>query len=382
MNIRGALSGITVLDLSRLFPGPYCSMILGDHGARVIAIEGKQYLKDDFFVHTVYRNKEHMALNLKSAEGREIFFRLAKDADVVIEGFRPGVVGRLGIDYGAVSKINPEIVYCSITGYGQDGDYRDRPGHDVNYISKSGVLDLIGEPGSPPSIPGVQMADVAGGAMNAVIGILLALFARQHTGKGQYIDISMTDGMVGFLPLVLYFYQKNRQPIERSNAVLSHGYACYNTYETLDGRYLSIGAVEHRFWKQLCAHLDLHEYVKFQYDDARKNEVISAFRNIFRTKTLDQWEQELKDLDVCYSRIQSMEEVLQDPFFRKRNMVVTYTDQPPEKSLGIGIPVKLSDTPGSVRRSGVTFGQDTKAILRQLGYSEDDIAGLSEKDII
>jgi len=205
MTTNGALSGITVLDLTRLLPGPYCSMILADHGARVIAVEDKRFMADGLFMNTIYRNKEHVSLNLKTDKGKEIFFKLAQKADIVTEGFRPGVTERLGVDYESVKKVNPEIIYCSITGYGQTGPYRDRVGHDANYLSIAGVLDLIGEQNQPPSIPGVQLADIAGGGMNAAIGILLALHSREKTGKGQYIDISMTDSMVGFLPIVSAF---------------------------------------------------------------------------------------------------------------------------------------------------------------------------------
>ena len=160
---NGALSGILVLDLSRLLPGPFCSMILADHGARVISLEDKRFLSDDFFISEVNRNKEHMSLNLKTQEGKEIFFRLINKADILLEGFRPGVVHRLGIDYDTVRNSNPKIIYCSITGYGQTGPYRNRAGHDVNFLGCSGVLDLMGEPDRPPSIPGVQIGDIAGG---------------------------------------------------------------------------------------------------------------------------------------------------------------------------------------------------------------------------
>ncbi|MCK5486914.1 MAG: CoA transferase, partial [Desulfobacterales bacterium] len=278
----GALSGITVIDLSRLLPGPYCSMILADHGARVIAIESKQFIADGLFFNTINRNKEHMSLNLKTEEGKQIFFQLVEKADVVLEGFRPGVVNRLGVDYERVHKVNPKIIYCSITGYGQHGPFRERVGHDVNYLSYAGVLNLIGEPDRPPSIPGIQIADIAGGGMNAAIGILLALFAREKTGKGQYIDISMTDGMVAFLPIALYFQQLTAKDPKRADALLSHRYACYNTYETADGRFLSIGAVEYRFWKGLCDHLGVSEYAALQYDDSRRKEILDFMRSTFK----------------------------------------------------------------------------------------------------
>ncbi|MFZ0726135.1 MAG: CaiB/BaiF CoA-transferase family protein, partial [Desulfobacterales bacterium] len=203
---RGALCGLLVLDLSRLLPGPYCTMILADHGARVIAIEDRRFKDADVFPATVNRNKEHMTLNLKTEEGRGIFYRLAAAADVIVEGFRPGVVQRLGVDYETIRKINPRIVYCALTGYGQTGRLKDRAGHDVNYLAQAGVLDLIGAADRPPSIPGVQMADIAGG-LNAAVGILLALLARGQSGRGQYIDVSLTDAAAGLLSLQLHFLQ-------------------------------------------------------------------------------------------------------------------------------------------------------------------------------
>ena len=382
MTKLGALSGTTVIDLSRLLPGPYCSMILADHGARVIAVEDKRFLVDGLFLSIINRNKEHMTLNLKTDEGKEIFFRLVKMADVVLEGFRPGVVRKLGVDYESVRQVNPRIVYCSISGYGQSGLYRDRVGHDVNYLSFAGVLDLIGEPDRPPSIPGIQIADIAGGGMNAAIGILLALLARKRTGQGQYIDISMTDGMVGFLPIPLFFGRQTGQDPRRAEGILSHRYACYNTYETADGRYLSIGAVENRFWQKLCEVLKVPEYTDLQYDDQRRLEIIEFMRGTFRKKTLDEWEATLGDLDICWGRVQALSEVLDDPLFRQREMVVEIEEQDGKKSKTLGVPVKLSDTPGSVRTPPVGFGKSTPAILAELGYSDSQINVLKDKEVI
>ena len=379
---NGALTGTTVVDLSRLLPGPYCSMILADHGARVIAIEDRRFLADGLFMNIINRNKEHMSLNLKTEQGREIFFRLIEKADVVLEGFRPGVVDRLGVDYKSVCAVNPRIVYCSISGYGQTGPYRDRVGHDANYLSFAGVLDLIGEPDRPPSIPGVQIADIAGGGMNGAIGILLALIAREKTGRGQYIDISMTDGMVGFLPAVMFFHQLTGREPKRADTILSHRYACYNTYETADGRYLSIGAVENRFWKQLCQTLGVPEYAALQYDDQHRREILDFMRSTFKKKTLAEWENELGDLDICWGRVQSLAEVLDDPLFRERQVIVEIEGQDGQKSKTLGVPVKLSDTPGAVRTPPVGFGESTAAILQELGYDEETIRELSEKGVV
>ena len=379
---NGSLSGITVIDLSRLLPGPYCSMILADHGARVIAIEDKRFLADGLFFNLINRNKEHMSLNLKTEQGLEIFYRLIAKADVLLEGFRPGVVDRLGVDYESVRKVNPKIIYCSITGYGQNGPFRDRVGHDVNYLSYAGVLDLIGEKGRPPAIPGVQIADIAGGGMNAAIGILLALYARENTGKGQYIDISMTDGMVGFLPAALFFRQLTGQEPRRADAILSHRYACYNTYETADGRYLSIGAVENRFWKQLCDILGKPELASLQYDDGRREEIIQEMRDTFRQKTLDEWDAILSDRDICWGRIQSTREVLEDSLFQQRDMVVEIQGQDGQKSKTLGVAVKLSETPGSIRTAPVGFGESTTAVLEEMGYSPGEIKDFEDNDVI
>jgi crotonobetainyl-CoA:carnitine CoA-transferase CaiB-like acyl-CoA transferase len=298
-----------------------------------------------------------------------------------MEGFRPGVVDRLGIDYEKVCQVNPGIIYCAITGYGQSGPFRDRVGHDVNYLSTAGVLDLIGEAKHRPSIPGVQIADIAGGGMNAAIGILLALYARERTGEGQYIDISMTDGMVGLLPAVLFFKQLTGQAPKRGNAFLSHRYACYNTYETADGRYLSVGAVEHRFWKKLCEVLNVPQYSDLQYDEAQRKEIIAALREIFKGQTLDQWKADMGDLDICWAPIQNLEEVLEDPLFSQREMIVETEDENGNPTRTLGVPVKLGATPGSIRSAPVPFGASTKTILSELGYGDEEIKDFEETGV-
>jgi len=379
---NGALLGIKVLDLSRLLPGPYCSMILADHGARVIAVEDRRFMDDGLFFSQAYRNKEHMSLNLKTEEGKKIFFRLVNDADVILEGFRPGVVQRLGVDYGTVQKANQKIIYCSISGYGQTGPYREKAGHDVNYLSISGALDLIGQANHPPSIPGVQIADIAGGGMNAAIGILMALFARERTGKGQYIDISMTDGMVSFMLAAFFLKQITGEFPERGDSMLSHRYACYNTYETADGRYISVGTVENRFWEKLCEFLEVPEYTPLQYDENRRQEIIDFMKATFLKKTFAQWKKELSGIDACCEPIQNLSEVLKDPLFREREMIVEVTGKDGKKTLAIGVPVKLSETPGSVSTPPVIFGENTESILKELGYSKKQIKELSDMGVI
>jgi len=380
--MSGALEGIRVIDLSRMLPGPYCSMILADHGARVIAIEDKRFMSDELLISPVNRNKDHMSLNLKTKEGKEIFIRLTSNADVVMEGFRPGVTKRLGIDYAALKKVNPKIIYCSITGYGQDGPYRDMAGHDVNYLSFSGVLDLIGEKGGTPCIPGIQIADLVGGGMNAAIGILLALVARARTGKGQYIDISMTDGMLGLLPIPLYLIQKYGQVPSRSDTMLSHRYACYNVYETADGRYISIGAVENRFWMNLCELLGVPEYGPLQYDEDLREELLDFLRKTFKKKSLDQWIEVLRDRDVCWGKVQSITEALNDQLFTERGMVADIKDSNGISRTALGIPVKLSDTQGSIRTAPVEFGGSTRKILEELGYTKAEVDYFFDKGAV
>lgn len=378
---KGALTGITVLDLSRLLPGPYCSMILADHGARVIAIEDKkQYATDGLFLPTVQRNKEHISLDLKTDAGKEIFFRLVQDADVVIEGFRPGVVQRLGVDYQSIRAVKNDIIYCSITGYGQTGAARNRVGHDINYLGDSGVLDLIGHPDQPPVIPGIQIADIAGG-LNGAIGILLALHARQHSGRGQQIDISMTDGVLAFLPVAQYALTLGESP-RRGDNMLSHRFACYNTYATADGRYMAVGALENRFWRALCKAMDLEQFADLQYEEGRRTEIIEAFRAKFMQHPASHWQEMLGPSELCVSCIRTLEEALAAPMFQEREMVTQLTTSDGSSETALGIPVKLSETPGTLRSPSVGFSESTGKVLKEIGYTEEQIKELLARGVI
>lgn len=366
----GALNGVKVVDLSRLLPGPYCSMVLADHGAEVLAIEDRRFLEDDLFFSDLYRNKRHMTLNLKKEKGLEIFFALAGDADVIIEGFRPGVVERLGVGYREVAAVNPGIIYCSISGYGQDGEASQVAGHDVNYLSRAGILNSIGAISGPPVIPAIQIADIAGGGMNAAVGILLALYERERSGIGQYIDISMTDGLLGLLALPNILQKKTGMAQKRSASMLSHRYGCYNTYETTDGRFIALGAVENRFWRNLCELLGIEKYISKQYDEEVREEIISELRSIFSRESLEHWEDKLKNADVCYSKVQDINEVFADPLFRQREMVVE-AESPQERTFGI--PVKLARTSGEIATPPQQFGGSTREVLENLGYGKEEI---------
>jgi crotonobetainyl-CoA:carnitine CoA-transferase CaiB-like acyl-CoA transferase len=377
----GALKGITVIDLSRLLPGPYGTMVLADHGARVINIEDPRYRAEGLMVTPISRNKEHMSLDLKHPEGRRIFFELVTRADVVVEGFRPGVVKRLGVDYEAVRAVREDIIYCSLSGYGQSGPLRDRAGHDVNYLAWAGILDLMGYPDQSPAIPGIQIADMVGG-LNAAIGILMALVARSQTGRGQSIDISITDGMLAMMPVALLMRRLLGASPRRGDGMLAHRYACYNTYATRDGRYLAVGCVEARFWENLCRFLEIPDLIPLQYDEARREEIIATLRRVFRSKTLDAWMTAMEGHDLCCEAVRTLDEAIAHPVFKRRQMLPAFENADGDAELNIGTPIKLSTTPGSMRTPPVAFGESTASVLTELGYSNTAIEDLRTRGVI
>ena len=378
-----ALEGIKILDLSRLFPGPYCSMILADLGADVLRIEDRRFTGEGPGMPTVMRNKRHMTLNLKHPQGKDIFYRLAREGDVILEGFRPGVTARLGIDYESIKRINTKIIYCSVTGYGQDGPYRNMVGHDVNYLSFGGVLGLNGEAGGDPVIPPIQVADMAAGGMNAALGIMGALIARQRTGRGQYIDISMLDGIVAMLPFPVSLLWGLGQNPRRGDTLLSGRYPCYSVYETREGGFISIGALEPRFWEALCRKLGREDFIPSQYDEGEKKEEIFSFlRATFKTKTREEWMEELKDVDVCLGKVLSLEETLGDPQVVSRRMVTDFADPRKGKMRLLSSPLKLSDTPPDIRTAPADFGEHTEEVLGELGFNADQIEELKKSGAV
>jgi crotonobetainyl-CoA:carnitine CoA-transferase CaiB-like acyl-CoA transferase len=378
-----ALEGIRVLDLSRLFPGPYCSMILADMGADVLRIEDRRYQGEGPGMPTVMRNKRHMTLNLKHPQGLEIFRRLARRADVILEGFRPGVTDSLEIGYGQMKKLNERLIYCSVSGYGQDGPYKNMVGHDVNYLSFGGVLGLTGEAGRKPVIPPIQVADMAAGGMYAAIGILAALFVRQTTGKGQYIDISMMDGIVAMLPFPASLLWGLKKIPRRGDTLLSGLFPCYSVYETRDGEYISIGALEPRFWGQLCRQLGREDYIPLQYDEGEKRgEIFLFLEKTFKDKTRDEWLEELKDLDVCIGKVLHLDETFKDPQVVHRKMVTEFDDPKKGRMKLLSSPVKMSETPPGIRRGPADFGEHTQEVLEELGFKEEEIQRMKTEGVV
>jgi crotonobetainyl-CoA:carnitine CoA-transferase CaiB-like acyl-CoA transferase len=309
-------------------------MMLGDMGAEVIKVEEPglgDYIRwvpplinGQSVSHLMLnRNKKSMKLNLKSGRGKEVFYRLVEKSDVVIESFRPGVVKRLGIDYESVSKSNQHIVYCSMSGYGQDGPYRDMPGHDVNYIGYGGILGITGPSGGGPVIPGIQIADLTTGLM-AVTAILAALLARDRIGRGQYIDISFLDVVTSLIVLPAAFYIGEKKSPKQGKWLLNGGFPCYNIYETKDGKYITIGCLEEQFWTNLCSALDVMGFVKHQYtnDEAKLREMFQTLRKIFKTRTLDEWLKLLLKEDVPCGPVYNLDEVFRDPQILHRKMII------------------------------------------------------------
>jgi len=378
-----ALDGIKVLDLSRLFPGPYCSMILADLGADVLRIEDRRFQGEGPGMPTVMRNKRHMTLNLKHPKGLEVFCRMAREADVLLEGFRPGVTDRLGIGYEQMKKLNERLIYCSVTGYGQDGPYKDMVGHDINYLSFGGVLGLTGEPGRKPVIPPIQVADMAAGGMYAAIGILAALFVRQATGKGQYIDISMMDGIVAMLPFPASLLWGLGKTPQRGDTLLSGRFPCYSVYETEGGEYISIGALEPRFWVELCKKLEREDFIPFQYDEGEKRgEIFLFLERTFRGKTREEWMEILKDLDVCIGKVLHLDEAFKDPQVVHRRMVTEFNDPKKGKMALLSSPIKMAETPPDIRRAPAAFGEHTEEVLRELGFNADEIGQMKKEGVV
>lgn len=398
--MKQPLEDIHVIDLTRLGPGPFCTMILSDWGASVLKVEqpggglrasaeraargsiNDQIRRRQQAHDALGRNKRSIALDLKTQEGLKLFNTLAEQADIVVEGFRPGVVDRLGIGYEAITKVNPAIIYCSISGYGQTGPYRGLVGHDINFVAIAGALSLVGEMDGRPRMPSNILADFAAGGQQAVIGILLALLARGRNGKGQYIDLSMTDGVLSLLAdETSRFYAGDKIPM-RGKTRYTGALPYYDVYETKDEKYIAVGCNDPHFYANLCKALGLEEFLPHQYTEGKKRvEITEAFARAFQTKTRDVWFNTLKEHDICVAPVNDLAEALNDPQLLARDMIVEFDDPVLGKVKQVGIPIKLSATPGKVRSAAPQRGQHTKEVLRELGYSDAEIRKMIEKKI-
>ena len=395
-----ALEGIKIIDLTRLAPGPYCTMILADLGADVIKVEepgpptGRRAeqagqapemprtIERDMPYNALNRNKRSIGLNLKHQDARKVFYKMAENADVLVEEFRPGVTKRLGIDYDTLSRINPRIIYCAITGYGQDGPYQNLVGHDINYISTAGALGAIGEKGRKPAIPLNLLADFAGGGMHGAIGVLAALMARQRTGRGQFVDIAMTDGVVSLLSSALSSYFPTGNVTERGNTFLGGAAPQYNTYQCQDGKYLSLGSLEPWFFANLCRAVGREDFIPYAWDESKREEIIDHLTKVFKTRPRDEWVEVLRQTDTCVAPVYLFDEMERDPHLIHRKMIVEVEHPDGGKIKQTGISVKLSDTPGQIRNLAPRTCQHTDEVLTELGYPTDEIERLKKEGAI
>ena len=386
------LDGIRILDFTMLLPGPWCTLFLADFGAEVIKIEEPKkgdyvrwfppFIKGISARHLlINRNKKSMILNLKTDQGKKIAHQLVETADALVEGFRPGVMGRLGLGYKELRKINPKIIYCSISGYGQDGPYKNVVGHDINYLGYSGILNITGEADGPPVLPGVQISDISSGGMMAAMAVLIALIARSKTGKGQYIDVSMLDGNVAQLYATAGDYFATALSPERGETRESRvlgGYACYSIYKTKGSKYITVGPLEEKFWATLCGKLGRKDLIEIQFVPEKQVEIKSALQEIFLKKTRDEWVEEFRNLDVCVGPVNTMEEAFEDPQIASREMVTEMEHPQIGKVPQLGIPINFSEFQGKIRRPAPRFGEHTAEILKELGYNGKAIKALME----
>jgi alpha-methylacyl-CoA racemase len=366
-----------VLDLSLLFPGPYCASILAYFGAEVIKIErpgGGDWVRyvpplaldgASLLFHALNRGKKSLTLNLRAPEGRAVFLRLIETADVLLEGFRPGVMERLGLAYETLAVANPRLVYCALTGYGPAGPYRTRAGHDLNYVGLAGLLDLTGTRDGPPVIPGVPVADV-GGALWAAIGILQALLDLERTGRGQRVDASLLGGALGCLPLAIARHAGG-QPMARGADDLTGGVVCYQVYETQDGGYMSLAALEPEFWAAFCRAAGREDLLGEQFSPAAAGEpAYEAMRALFQSRTRDAWAAVMAAADACCEPVYSVGEALASPVVQALGAVTGGLLCPP---------LRLSAKTGTLDPAP-TLGQHTEAVLGEAGYPALEIERL------
>jgi crotonobetainyl-CoA:carnitine CoA-transferase CaiB-like acyl-CoA transferase len=388
------LAGIRVLDLTRLLPGPMCTMHLADLGAEVIKIEdpragdyarglGPVKVAESGLFLATNRNKRGLRLDLKRAEGREVFLRLARDAGAVVESFRPGVTERLGIGYPALKALNPRIVYCSITGYGQTGPYRDRAGHDLNYCGYAGVTEQTGAAGGEPVIPNFLVGDLLGGALTAAMGILAALVEAGRRGEGRHVDVAMADAVLAhcIMPLAACIAGKGVPP--RGEDLLSGREACYAVYRTADGRHMAVAALERKFWDLLCDTLGRPELKPLHLAPGAQGERAKReLAAVFAARPRVHWIERFRDVDCCVTPVLGLDEALENEQFAARGMVLRVRHPVEGEVLQAALPLKLSDFQFAVERPPPMPGEHSDEILAGAGYSREEIARLRAGGVI
>ncbi|AET69399.1 putative acyl-CoA transferase/carnitine dehydratase [Desulfosporosinus orientis DSM 765] len=378
------LNGIRILDLTRLLPGGYASQLLADLGAEVLKVEDpwqgdylrwmKPYLpgtKESALYWALNRNKKSLTLNLKSSDGRKTFLRLVTKYDVVLEGFRPGVMDSLGLSYKELQKVNPSVILCSISGYGQSGPYNRRSGHDINYLALSGALNLTGQAAGAPVPPAVQVADIGGGALMAVTGILSAYIARLQTGRGQYIDVSMLDGVISWMAMLYAQQAVEDSPVKRGEGILNGGEVCYGIYETRDARFMSLGALEPKFWQAFCQAIDRNDLADKQF--THDPSVLSEVQTIFKTRTQEEWTAFFNDKDVCCEPVLELSEVRNHPQIQARNLFDLLRHPNGMLVEVLSNPLKFAEKVELPNQIPPRLGEHTREILQDLRFTPEEI---------
>jgi alpha-methylacyl-CoA racemase len=376
------LDGVVVLDLSSVGPASRATRMLADYGARVIKIgptakKGAKQIQPVFHVYGAGRGTERIRIDLKAEAGKRAFLKLAESADVVVESFRPGVVDRLGIGYEDVRSVNPGIVYCSTTGYGQDGPYSAWAGHDINYLALSGFL-ACSEPrgdGGPP-IPGATVADSAGGGMHAVVSILAALVRKGVSNEGAYLDVSAAEGVLSLMSLSMDQYTAAGEVAGPRDTLLTGRYACYDIYEARDGGWLSVGAIEPHFYANLCKAIDCEQYVAHQMDDDKQDEIREAFKQAFLTRDRDDWAAELGPGNCCVAPVKSIPELIDDPQWQSRRIFMEAEHPEHGKFMQVGPILAGGEREQPVHQVRPAGETDTDELLREVGLGDDEIQAL------
>ncbi len=385
-----ALQGITVLDLSSVGPAARAARMLADYGAAVVKVgpvprDGAVQIQPPFYAYSGHRGMQRVLLNLKADEGRDAFLALARDADVVIESFRPGVVDRLGIGYDDVRAINPGIVYCSTTGFGQTGPASQWAGHDVNYLAVGGYLDCSERaPGNKPPLPGATVADSAGGGMQAVMAILAALVGRSTspTGDGAHLDVAIAEGVLSMMALYIDEYLATGVVPGPGHYILTGRYACYDTYECADGRWVAVGAIEPPFYRNLCRLLGCEQWSGSQLDDAVQDEIRKDFAATFATRTRDAWVAELAPADTCVAPVYTVPELVEDPQFVARGVIAEATHDTAGSFRQLGTLLAGTDTTQRTFELRDTTITDTDALLKAAGLDPSTIASLRDQGVV